>query len=463
MNDKLAKENIWKLILQFSVPAVVGQIVFALYNIVDRMFIGQELGTVAITAVSVTLPLFTIITAFGMIVGIGTASKVSISLGQGNKALAEKVMGNAFFIFFVFNAIIMILGYTFMDEILIASGATQAMLPIASSYMKIIYFFIGFQFMAMGGNGMIRAEGSPKTAMYIMLSGAIMNIILDYIFVIILKWGVEGAAIATKISSIATACCTLYYFTRSKRRKMTLRWTAIKPDFKIIKTILSIGFPAFILQIGVSLAATFANHELKEYGGEMAIGAMGVISSIYICAMMINVGLGQGIQPLIGFNYGHKSYDRVRKILRIALVIATCISLIIFIPILFFPTSIVALFSNGDIAFVDMTVRGMRFYLMGLPVIGYNIIGSGYFQSIGKPKQAGILFFLKQIVFYMGCLYILPLFLSLDGVFLSGTIAELLLFLILAMFLFKEISVLKHAEREYENSKLKVSPLIKSA
>jgi len=459
MTDRLAKENIWKLILQFSIPAVVGQVVFALYNIVDRMFIGQELGTLAISSISVTLPIFTIITAFGMFIGIGSSSKISLCLGQGRKDVAERVIGNAIFVILVFNTLIMLVGYTFMDEILRAVGATESMIPIAASYMKIIYFFIGFQFIAMGLNGMIRAEGSPKKAMIVMLSGAILNIFLDYLFVIVFKWGVEGAALATKISSILSACLTLYHFTHAKKRQLTLRWSALKPDFALIKSVLKIGFPLFILQIGVSLAASFANSELKEYGGEMAIGAMGVISSIYLFTMLVNTGITQGIQPLIGYNYGHQSYSRVRKLLRISLCIASTISLIIFIPILVAPSAIVALFSDGDVAFMEMTVRGMQFFLMGLPLVGYNIIGSSYFQSIGKPKKAGILFFLKQIIFYMGSLLILPIFLDLDGVFLSGTIAEILLFIILAVFLYKEILVLKEAEREYDINQLKINPI----
>lgn len=461
MSEKLAKEKIGKLIVQFSIPAIIGQVVFAIYNIVDRIFIGQELGTLALSSVSVTLPIFTIIIAFGMIVGIGAASSMSLSLGKGDKKMAERIMGNAVFIYIVFNTIIMILGYTFMDEILIGAGATEAMLPISSSYMEIIYFFIGFQFIAMGLNSMIRAEGSPKKAMFIMLTGAVLNIILDYFFVFIFKWGVQGAAIATKISSVVTACIAIYHFTHSKNKLITLTWANIKPNWIIIKKILNIGFPMFILQIGVSLAATMANIKLKQYGGEMAIGAMGVINSIYVFAMMVNVGLGQGIQPLIGFNYGYQSYDRVRKILNKSLIISTFISIIIFLPVLLIPSSIVGLFSNGDIAFIDMTIRGMMFYLMGLPVLGYNIIGSGYFQSIGKPKHAGILFFLKQIVFYIGCLLVLPLFLNLDGVFLAGTIAEFLLFIILVVFLLREISLLKEAEREYEIKNFIVNPLFR--
>lgn len=461
MKDRLAKDNIWKLILEFSIPAVVGQVVFALYNIVDRMFIGQELGTLAISSISVTLPIFTIITAFGMFIGIGSSSKISLCLGQGKKDIAERVIGNALFVIFIFNAIIMIVGYIFMDDILRLVGATETMIPIAASYMKIIYFFIGFQFIAMGLNGMIRAEGSPKKAMIVMLSGAILNIFLDYLFVIVFKWGVEGAAIATKISSILSAGLTLYHFTYAKGRLLNLRWSAIKPDLALIRSVLNIGFPLFILQIGVSLAASFANSELKEYGGEMAIGAMGVISSIYLFTMLVNTGITQGIQPLIGYNYGHQSYARVRKLLRIALSIASIISMIIFIPVLFTPYSIVSLFSDGDKAFIDMTVRGMRFFLMGLPLVGYNIIGSSYFQSIGKPKKAGILFFLKQIIFYMGSLLILPLFLDLDGVFLAGTIAEILLFVILAIFLIKEITALKLAEREYDISQIQVNPILR--
>lgn len=450
MNEKLAKESIGKLILQFSVPAIIGQVVFALYNIVDRMFIGQTLGTMAISAVSVTLPLFTIMIAFGMLVGIGAGSRVSISLGEGRKEWAEKVLGNAVFLFAVLSALIMSVGFIYMDDILLLVGATESMLGMASSYMHIIYLAIFFNFMAFGINGIVRAEGSPRTSMYIMLSGAILNIILDFLFVIVFGYGIEGAAWATVISNFTSACCTMYHFTISKHRKISLHLNYIKPKLIIIKNILSIGFSGFILQLGASLAAVFANAALLKYGGEDAIGAMGVINSFYLFVMMINVGLGQGIQPLVGFNYGHKSYERVRSILRSSLIVATVISLIAFIPIIVIPDNLVGMFSNGDISFINLASRGMLLFLMGLPLLGYNTIGSGYFQAVGKAKQAGILFFMKQIVLYIGCLLILPIFFNLDGVFLAGSVSEFLLFIVIVLFLTREVSSLKFMEKDVE-------------
>lgn len=450
MNDRLAKENIGKLILQFSVPAIIGQVVFALYNIVDRMFIGQTLGTLAISSISVTLPLFTIMIAFGMLVGIGASSRVSISLGEGRKEWAERVLGNAIFLFAVISVMIMFVGYIFMDEVLLAVGATESMLGMASSYMHIIYAAVFFNFMAFGVNSIIRAEGSPRTAMYIMLSGAILNIFLDYIFVIVLGYGIEGAAWATVMSNILSACCTMYHFSFAKDRRISLHLNYIKPKLVIIKNILAIGSSGFILQLGASLAAVFANAALLKYGGEDAIGAMGVINSFYLFVMMVNVGIGQGTQPLVGFNYGHKSYERVRGILRYSLIAGTLISLLAFIPIITMPDSLVSLFTDGDISFINLASRGMILFLMGMPLLGYNTIGSGYFQAVGKSKEAGILFFMKQIVIYISCLLILPLFWGLDGVFLSGAVSELLLFAVLTLFITREVNSLRFMEKDVE-------------
>jgi len=444
-NRRLSSDSVSKLIWQFSLPAIIGQVVFALYNIVDRMFIGRELGSLAIASISVTLPIFTIITAMGMLVSFGASTMVSISLGEGKKSKAEKILGNAVFAYFICNIFIMFLGYVFMDEILKLVGASESMLEMASEYMSVIYFFILFQFLAIGANGIIRSEGSPKKAMTIMLISAIMNIILDYFFVMVFDWGIQGAAVATKLSTFTAACLTVYHFTKSKQRILTLKWSNIIPDKHIMTSILKVGFPGFILQIGVSLTFALANGELYEYGGEMAIGAMGVISSIYMAAMYINMGIGQGVQPLIGYNYGQKLYHRVSEILKKSLTAATIISLIIFIPIYFTPATIVSFFSDGDTAFVDMTVRGMNLYLMGIPLLGCNVIGSGYYQSVGKSKQAGMLYFLKQIVFYLGALLILPFFFNLDGVFASGAVAEILLFIILIFFMIKEKKILKIA------------------
>ncbi len=456
MNDKLASESIGKLILQFSVPAIIGQVVFALYNIVDRMFIGQTMGTLAISSISITLPLFTIMIAFGMLVGIGAGSRVSISLGEGRKEWAERILGNAIFLFVVISLMIMSVGYIFMDEVLLAVGATESMIGMASSYMHIIYSAVFFNFMAFGVNGIIRAEGSPRTSMYIMLSGAILNIFLDYLFVIVLGYGIEGAAWATVMSNVLSACCTLYHFSFSKSRRISLHLKFVMPRLVIIKNILAIGSSGFILQLGASLAAVFANSALLKYGGEEAIGAMGVINSFYLFVMMVNVGLGQGIQPLIGFNYGHKSYDRVRTILNRALLIATGISLLAFIPIFVMPDSLVSLFSDGDMSFVKLTSRGMMLFLMGLPLLGFNTVGSGYFQSVGKAKQAGILFFMKQIVLYIGCIIVLPVFFELDGVFLSGAVSEFLLFVVLVLFLSREMSSLKFMERDVKLNTVRV-------
>lgn len=459
MKQNLAEGNLLKLILQFSIPAIVGQLVFALYNIVDRMFIGQTLGTLAISSISVTLPLFTIITACGMLVGIGSASRVSIALGQGNKDRAEKILGNAVFLYLILNCVIMLFGYLFMDEILISMGATDNMLEMASSYMNIIYFLVIFNMLGMGLNSIIRAEGAPKIAMYVMLSGAILNIILDYFFVIVFNWGVEGAALATKISAFLAACLTVFHFTRRKNRLLTLRWVNLKPDWEIIKSILQIGFAGFFLQLSISLTVAFSNTKLKEYGGEMAIGAMGVISAVYMFVMMINIGLGQGIQPLIGYNHGHKSYDRVRGLLKRALFLGTGISILIFLPMIIFPEKIIALFTDGDQAFIDMCVRGMYFYMMGLPLVGFCVIGSGYYQSVGKPKQSGILFLLKYLVFFMGSLIVLPYFMKLDGVFFSCSVSDFMLFICVLFFLSKEIKELKKAEKYEANLKVNNIPI----
>ncbi|MGB5989876.1 MAG: MATE family efflux transporter [Marinifilaceae bacterium] len=459
MKQNLAEGNLMKLILQFSIPAIVGQLVFALYNIVDRMFIGQTLGTMAISSISVTLPLFTIMIAFGMLVGIGAASRVSIALGQGNKDRAEKILGNAMFLYLIINAIIMFFGYMFMEDILIYMGATDAMLEMATSYMNIIYFMVIFNMMGMGLNSIIRAEGAPKIAMYVMLSGAILNIILDYFFVIVFNWGVEGAAVATKISAFVSACLTLYHFTKRKNRVLTLRWINLKPDWEIIKSILSIGFAGFFLQLSISLTVAFSNTQLKEYGGEMAIGAMGVISAVYMAVMMINIGLGQGVQPLIGFNHGHKSYDRVRGLLKRALILGTSISMLVFIPMIIFPEHIIGLFTNGDKAFIEMCTRGMYFYMMGLPFVGFCVIGSGYYQAVGKPKQSGILFLLKYLVFFMGALLILPHYMQLDGVFFSCSVSDFMLFICVLIFLTKEIKELRAAEAYEANLKMNPLPL----
>ena len=304
----LGEEKISKLLLKFSIPAIVGMIVNALYNVVDRIYIGNipDIGGVALTGVGLTMPIMTIILAFGMLIGIGTSARISLKLGQGKKDEAEKHIGNAFILILIISAVITIIGLIFLNPILNIFAASPETEGYARDYMQIIFAGTIFSMMSFGLNHSIRSDGSPKVAMHSMLIGAIINIVLDPVFIFVFHMGVKGAAIATVISQIASTIWVVYYFTMGKSN-IKIKKENLKLDWAIIISIVSIGMSPFSMQVAQSVVQVLANNALKEHGGDLAIGAMTIINSIAMLFLMPIFGLNQGSQPLIGYNFGAKN------------------------------------------------------------------------------------------------------------------------------------------------------------
>ena len=446
----LGEEKVSKLLLQFSVPAIIGMMVTTLYNIVDRMYIGNipEVGGLALTGVGITMPIMTIILAFGMLVGIGTSARISLKLGEHKHEEAEKHLGNAFSLILIISVLITIIGLLFMNPILEMFGASADTKIYAAQYMQIIFIGTIFNMISFGLNHSIRSDGNPKIAMFSMLIGAGVNIILDPIFIFGLGLGVQGAAIATVISQIASTIWVLYYFTKGKG-SIKINRNNIKLSKAVIISIFSIGMSPFAMQIAQSIVQVLANNALKTYGGDLAIGAMTIISSISMIFMMPLFGLNQGAQPIIGYNYGAKKYNRVKKAVNIPVIIATIIVSVGWILIQFAPELLIRVFSS-DNSILEMSKTGLRVFLFMLPVLGFQTISSNYFQSIGQAKISMFLSLLRQVILLIPCLMILPNVggLGLMGVWLAGPVADGLASIITGIVFFRAVRKLKDESLE---------------
>lgn len=445
---RLGEEPILKLLLSFSIPAIVGMVVNTLYNIIDRMYIGriEGIGPLALTGVGITMPIMTIILAFGMLVGIGTAARVSLKLGEHNKDSAEEHLGNAFTLIIIISIAITILGLMFLDPILGVFGASENTEIYARQYMQIIFIGTIVNMLSFGLNHSIRSDGSPKVAMLSMLIGAITNIILDPVFIFGFGMGVRGAAIATVISQILTTVWILQYFTVGKSI-IKLKMNNLKLKIPIIISIFSIGMSPFSMQLAASVVQVLANNSLKEYGGDLAIGAMTIISSVSMIFLMPIFGINQGSQPIIGYNYGAKKYDRVKETVKYGAIAATIIVVIGWIITQSAPQVLIAIFNN-DPELVGIATNGIKIYLLMMPLVGFQVISSNYFQSIGKAKISMFLSLLRQVILLIPCILILPKIFGLNGIWLSGAVCDGLSSLITGIIFFYSVKKLKAEEVE---------------
>ena len=447
----LGTESVYKLLLKYSIPAIIGMMVNGLYNVVDRMFIGNIPGSgpLAITGLGVTMPIVTIILAFGMLIGLGTTTNISIKLGQGKKEEAQNLIGNAITLCIVIGSIITIIGLIFCDKILILFGASENTLVYAKAYINIILMGTIVSLLAFSLNHSIRADGSPKISAGIMIIGCITNIILDALFIFTFNMGIQGAAFATVISQTFTAILTMAYYLCGKSN-LKFTKTSLKLNKKLVLGVFAIGLSPFSMQIAASMVQVISNHALKTYGGDLAIGAMTTISSIAMIFLMPIFGINQGSQPIIGFNYGAKQYNRAKKAYLASVTVATIILCIGAFIIQTFPEMIIGLF-NKDEELMKISVEGIRIYLFMIPIIGISITGSNYIQSIGKAKIAMFLSLLRQVILLIPAILILPRFLQLRGVWLAQPISDFIATCIAVIILARELKSYKKVSNNKED------------
>ncbi len=449
-SNKLATENIGKLMWEYTLPAILGTVVMSLYNIVDRIFIGQGVGALAISGLALTMPFSIVLMAFGMLIGAGSASRISITLGENNKDKAEKILGNAITLTFIMSGTAILLSMIFMDDILRLFGGTDNTLQYAREYMMIIIPGGIFTALYFGMNNILRASGHPKKAMQNIMLGAIINTVLDPIFIFVFDWGIQGAAWATVISYlIGTIHVGRQFF--GKNSTLRFHWNNLKPQKDIILSIVSIGMSPFSMQIGTSMVVIFINSTLLNYGGDLAIGAYGIINSINMLIVMFIVGLNQGTQPIVGFNYGAGNYSRMFTTIKKAVIVATCFSVFGFILGIIFPRMAVSLFTN-DINMIDISANAMRISVIMFPVIGIQIVISNFFQSIGKAKISIFLSLTRQFIFFIPALFILPPLFKLNGAWASMPVSDGLAF-------FVSISTFALFYKKFKQTKMQASDL----
>ncbi|AOY74929.1 MATE family efflux transporter [Clostridium formicaceticum] len=447
-SKQLGEEKVLKLLLKFSIPAIIGMLVNALYNVVDRIFIGNGVGSLGIAGITIGFPIMLFIMACGMLIGLGANALISIKLGEGKKEEAERILGNALVLLIGISLAISIVGSIFLEPLLKIFGASEAVLPYAREYLQIILWGAVFQSIGFGMNNFIRAEGNPKIAMYTMLIGALLNTALDPLFIFVFNWGIRGAALATIISQAVSSVWVLYHFLGG-RSTLKIRAANLKLHIPTVNKIAALGSAPFAMQIAASFLNVLMNRALTTYGGDVAISGMGVITSIITLILMPIFGINQGVQPIIGYNYGACKFDRVKEALKLGILGATIIVMIGFVGTRLFPEQMVAFFNREDAELIAFGTRAIKIFMVFLPIIGFQVVSASYFQAIGKPKQAAFLTLSRQVIFLIPALLILPKIFGLDGVLMAGPLADLLSSILTGIWIIVE---LKNLGRQHEAS-----------
>lgn len=436
--NAMETENVSSLLWKFSVPAVAGMIVGALYNVVDSIFVGRGVGEIALTAVTIAFPIMTLLMAVGMLVGVGAAAVVSISLGQKNKEKAEWTLGNALTMMLIFVLSTTGIIIWKLDWLLVVClGASGEVLPYAHDFLAIILLGSVFLHVGFGLNSVIRAQGDPKIALATQVLSAIINAILNYYFVFQLGWGISGSAWATVIAQGFAAAWVLLHFTVGKSL-LHLHFKFMLPRWDIIKEIVKIGVAPFLLQVGASLVMVVLNLRIMLFGGETAVAAFGIINRIFMMVLMPVAGICQGAQPIIGYNYGARKFDRVLEALKIAVLWSTLICIVGFIGVELFAVQIIQLF-NDESRLIDLGATGLRTYLVLLPIIGFQITGANYFQAIGKAYYAVLFNVLRQILVLIPMVFLLSHYFGLSGVWFAGPVSDFAATIATGVYLLRDI------------------------
>jgi len=440
-SKQLGELKVSKLLMKFSIPAIVGMLVNALYNVVDRIYIGHGVGSLGIAGITISFPVMLIMMAFSVLIGIGANTLVSIRLGQNKKEDAEEIFGNAISLLIITSLTLSVIGLVTLEPLLKLLGASEKILPFARDYLQIILIGGVFQSTGMGINNFIRSEGNPKIAMYTMLIGALINTVLDPLFIFVFHWGMRGAAIATVLSQIVSSIWVFWYFFKGKSL-LKIHRKNLKLNPTIVSGILAIGAAPFAMQLAASVQNLIMNTSLANYGGDIAISGMGVVNSIITLMIMPIFGITQGVQPIIGYNYGAHKYDRVKEAYKLAVIYATSIVVLGWIATRLFPEQLVSLFNNNDKELIAFGTMAIKRFMMFLPFIGFQIVSSTYFQAVGKPKHSALLGLSRQVLILIPALIILPKFFGLEGVISAGPLSDIVSAILTGIFIVIEMKKL---------------------
>ena len=421
---ELGTENIGKLLKQYALPAIIAQTASSLYNMVDSIFIGQGVGPLAISGLAVTFPLMNLSTAFGTLVGAGAATMLSVLLGQKNYKAANKVLGNVVSLNIIIGLIFMAVALIFIDPILYFFGASENTLPYAKEYMKIILYGNIITHLYFGLNAAMRSSGSPKKAMGLTIFTVIFNTILDPIFIFVFDMGIAGAAWATVLAQTIAMLVVLRHFS-DRSRPFHFEKGIVSLDMRVAKDSLAIGMGPFLMNSAACLVTLFINQQLREYSGDLGIGAYGITNRFGFMFIMICMGLNQGMQPIAGYNYGARQYSRVKEVFWKTARLAVLVTTICFVIGVFFPQLAVGIFTR-DPELSALASRALRITMLVFPIVGFQMISTNFFQSLGMVKKSVILSLSRQILFLLPLLYALPKWYGADGVWASFPISDVL-------------------------------------
>lgn len=447
---ELETKNIGSLLWMYALPSIVSHIIASVYNIVDRMFLGQYVGALAIAGLAITMPVMNIIHAFGSLVGAGSAARMSIILGKKDYNWAEKILGNSLLLTFFFGFLFVTGGYLFMDKILTMFGASTDTISYARDYMDIVLPGMFMTTLTFNLTGLMRATGYPHKSMWIMASGAIVNIGLDALFIYVLDWGIAGAAWATTLSMTGTAIAAVIHFIQPKSF-IRFRRHAWAPKLYIFRNILMIGMSPFLMNVAASAVVALLNRQLIRYGSDFAVGAYGIVNTFASLSVMLIFGVCQGMQPIAGYNYGAGHPLRLKAVYTLAMKVNMLIGFVGAVLAMTLPGLLLRAFTN-DPEVIRIGIPAMRFVMVMFPLVGFTITNSNFFQSIDKPWIAIVTSLSRQVLFLAPMIYIVPtLFIDaggngLTGVWASMTISDVLGALLAFLLMLSQRHVFKTAE-----------------
>ena len=427
--NPLGYDQIGKLIFRFSMPAIASNLLNAIYNIVDQIFIGHGIGYDGIAATSIAFPIGTIVAAIAIMIGVGCASSFNLNLGAGNREKAERTAGCGLSIMAISGLVLMSIFLLFLSPLLYLFGATEEIIDLARDYTFIVVLGIPFQVLTMGACHLVRADGSPSWAMISMMSGAVFNLIFDPVFMFVFGWGIKGIAWATTLGQLLSASLALSYIIRGMKT-VNLSKQSFIPNLRIVRTICSLGLAGFANQIAMSLVTIVLNNTLRyygalsHYGSTVALGAVGAISRIHMIFIACVVGLGQGCQPINSYNYGAQNFSRVKESLKRALICNIFIAVVFFILFQLLPRPIISIFGEGSDEYFEFATRYLRIFMFMTFSNGLQPLAASYFTATGRAKMGVFISMTRQIIFLIPLLLILPAFFGIDGVVFAGPAAD---------------------------------------
>ncbi|HOW10441.1 MAG TPA: MATE family efflux transporter [Bacteroidales bacterium] len=420
----LGTEDVWKLLLQYAIPSVIAMTASSLYNITDSIFIGHGVGALAISGLAITFPLMNLSAAFGSLVGVGGSALMSLRLGQKDYETAKQILGNVLLLNLILGTVYTVFILLFLEPILLFFGASKATLPFARDFMVIISLGNVVTHMYLGLNALLRASGNPRRSMFATIYSVLINVILAPLFIFVFKWGIRGAALATVIAQTSMLIWQLNYF-RDKKSFIHFQKGMFGLKRKIVIDSMSIGLAPFLMNIASSIIVIIINQSLIRHGGDLAVGAYGIINRLAALFVMVVFGLNMGMQPIAGYNFGARQIGRVNRVLKLTIMLATGVMTAGFLLGELFPRAVVSAFTN-DRDLIGIAIPGMRIVFMFFPIIGMQMVAATFFQSIGKPGKAIFLSLTRQVLILLPLLLILPSFYGVKGVWFSMPAADLL-------------------------------------